>query len=111
VPSRQSDVSRRTACASPGYNLGVTKRAWLIPLIALVLAVALFVAGVVEWRMFSPACDTKLVGCRLALPPPHRLHPLRAELLWAASAFFGLVALGVGLWAWRRWGAGRKATV
>jgi hypothetical protein len=89
----------------------VTKRAWLIPLIALVLAAALFVAGVVEWRMFSPACPGDSVGCLLALPPPHRLHPLRAELLWAASAFFVLVALGVGIWEWRRSGTGRTATV
>ena len=78
------------------------KHPWLVWTIALVVAVAVFIAAVVTWRMFStlPGCPPN-ASCA-APPPPHRLHPLRAELLWAASGFFVLVAVGVGLRQWRR---------
>jgi hypothetical protein len=75
-------------------------------MIALVAAVALFMAGVVEWRMFSTVPRDSGF---LALPPPHRLHPLRAELLWAASGSFVLAGLGVALWHWRQSGTARPA--
>ena len=93
-----------------GYDLIVTKRPRLISTIALVVAVVLFVAGVVMWRLFStwPHCSGH-VYCGAPPPPPHRLHPLRAELLWAGSAFFLLVAIGVGLKQWRRPTTGRPA--
>ena len=84
-------------------------RPWLISTIAFVVAVALFVAGIVTWRMFStwPHCSGHF-SCG-APPPPHRLHPLRAELLWAASAFFALTAVGIGMWQWLRPTTGRLA--
>jgi len=90
-----------------GYDHRVTARGWLISTIALVVTLALFVAGLVTWRMFStlPACPPHVI-CG-APPPPHRLHPFRAELLWGASAVFALVAVGVGLRQWRRPTTGR----
>ncbi len=83
-------------------------RPWLIPTAAAVVALALFVAGVVTWRMMPgvrPCPPNSL--CFMPLPP-HRLHPLRAELLWVASAVFGLIAAGASLRHWRA-GAGQPA--
>lgn len=67
------------------------------------IGVALAVAGTVVWRMMSPSiaalearCSGRaLLGCGFAYPPPHRLHPLRAELLWAAAALVGLLAISL----------------
>jgi hypothetical protein len=72
-------------------------RPWLIPTAA-AAAVALFVAGVVTWRMTPgiPHCPPSML-C-LEVSRGHRLHPLRAELLWAASAVFALVAVGGSRW-------------
>jgi hypothetical protein len=73
---------------------GQSRRAWLVPVVAAVATVALFVAGVVAWRMTSGPVPPG----RFYFPashPPHRLHPLRAELLWAASVLFALVAISV----------------
>jgi hypothetical protein len=83
----------------------MTRSWWVIPTIASVAAAALFVAGVIEWRMFStlPACPADAF-CG-APPPVYRLHPLRAELLWAASAVFGLLAGST------RWRARRRPSV
>jgi hypothetical protein len=89
-------------------------RSRLVPALAAVAAIACFVAGVVTWRMFSPArgpvtfpCPANSLGCGYALAlAPHRLHPLRAELLWAASAALALVAVGTALLVNRR-GSGR----
>ena len=84
------------------------RRPWLIPLVASLVAVALFVAGVVAWRMTSmkvigQPCPPNMLCAELpGAYAPHRLHPLRAELLWAASAFFALVAVGTVLRLWRR---------
>ena len=78
----------------------VTRCPWLIPVIAVVAAVALFVAGVVVWRMTStpgPVSPGRRGIFFVYFPPPHRLHPLRAELLWAVSAVFALVAFATGL--------------
>lgn len=75
-----------------------TVRPWLIPAVAAAMAVAFFIAGVVVWRMMSQVQCHSVGGLTCVLLPPHRLHPLRAELLWAVSAVFALVAFGTGLW-------------
>jgi hypothetical protein len=65
---------------------------------AAVAAVALFVAGVVVWRMTSTPARPVSRGIGVVdLAPPHRRHPLRAELLWAASALFAVAAIGIWL--------------
>ncbi len=64
-------------------------------------SLALAIAGVVAWREMSPSiadlaagCSGRaLLGCGFAFPPPHHLHPLRAELLWAAASVTGLLAV------------------
>lgn len=84
---------------------------------ALVAGVALFAGGVVAWRMMSPvhAPSSCLPPCSNSLAPsfaaPYRLHPLRAELLWAASGAFVLVALGFALSGRRGRTAGHPAGV
>jgi hypothetical protein len=80
----------------------MVRRPWLVPALASLIAVALLVAGIVTWRMMSPpACQVAgAVFC--VATPAHRLHPLRAELLWAGSAVFALLAAGSGLWQWQR---------
>jgi hypothetical protein len=89
-----------------------------MPTVAAIAAVAFFVAGVVLWRMASPNLHVTS-PYHHAVPSallPHRLHPLRAELLWAASAVLALVAVGTGSRQWRRPqtvtgnGAGRTST-
>lgn len=73
-------------------------------------SLALALAGVVVWREMSPSiaaleahCSSRrTLGCGLAFPPPYRLHPLRAELLWAAAAVTGLLAVGQTLRPYRR---------
>ncbi len=83
-------------------------RPWLIPAVAAVVALGLFVAGMVTWRMTPGVRPCPPNSLCLTLLPPHRLHPLRAELLWAASAVFGLIAVGVSLRPWLA-GAGQPA--
>ncbi len=39
----------------------------------------------------TPPCPANHM-CFTTVVPDHHLHPLRAELLWAASALFALVA-------------------
>ena len=64
-------------------------------------SLALAVAGVVVWREMSPSlaelaarCSSRReLGCGFAFPAPYRLHPLRAELLWAAAAVTALLAV------------------
>jgi hypothetical protein len=66
------------------------------------MAVAFLIAGVVVWRMMSQGQTCKAVGgLSCVLMPPHRLHPLRAEVLWAVSALCGLVAIGLSFRLWR----------
>jgi len=85
-------------------------RPWLIPTAAAAVALALFIAGVVTWRMMPgiPYCPPNSL-CYLPLPA-HRLHPLRAELLWAASAVFALIAAAESVRQWRRPGAVRPTS-
>jgi hypothetical protein len=65
------------------------------------MAVAFLIAGVVVWRMMSQVQCHAVGGLTCVLLPPHRLHPLRAEALWAVSALCGLVAIGISLRLWR----------
>ncbi len=62
-------------------------------------SLALAIAGLVVWREMSPPFADFPDGHRLlvAFPPPYRLHPLRAELLWAAASVTGLIAVGLTL--------------
>jgi len=78
------------------------RRRLLVVVLALT-SLALAAAGVVVWREMSPSiaalsarCASRhTLGCGFGFPPPYRLHPLRAELLWAAAAASGLVAVGL----------------
>jgi hypothetical protein len=89
----------------------MVRRPWLLPVLASLMAVALLVTGVVTWRMMSPpACRVSgAIFCFAS--PEHRLHPLRAELLWVASAVFALLAVSSGLWQWRRLTTAPPATI
>ena len=68
-------------------------------------SLALAIAGLIVWREMSPSiadleahCSFRaLLGCGFAFQPPHRLHPLRAELLWAAAAVLGVIAAGLAV--------------
>lgn len=86
----------------------MVRHPWLVPVLASLIAVALLVAGVVTWRMMStpvllPSCPPNTT-CSLgpSLGSPYQLHPLRAELFWAASAVFALLAVGSALWRGRQ---------
>jgi hypothetical protein len=85
-------------------------RPWLIPTAAAAVALALFIVGVLTWRMVpgSPQCSPHTL-CFEAVPG-HRLHPLRAELLWAGSAVFALIAAGASVRQWRRPGTVRPVS-
>jgi hypothetical protein len=75
------------------------------------VAVTLLIAGVLTWRMMPGVrpCPPNAL-CGLTVLPVHRLHPLRAELLWAASAVFALIAVGASARHWRRPGAVRPVS-
>jgi hypothetical protein len=66
---------------------------WLLTGLAFIAAVVCFVAGLIVWSQMSqpPVCSSGYL-CAL-YGPPYRLHPLRAELLWGASAAFALLAI------------------
>lgn len=110
----------RFQSTGPDNVFGVARRPWLIPVAAAVAAVAPFAAGVVVWRMTGLALAPNAVpcladhGCAIygVRGPgiPHRLHPLRAEMLWAASALFAVVAIGTSLRQWRRPGTVQSVT-
>jgi predicted small integral membrane protein len=72
-------------------------RPWLIPAAAALVAVVLCLAGAAAWDMTAPVgtprCPANHICFATVLPDRH-LHPLRAELLWAAAALFALVASG-----------------
>jgi predicted small integral membrane protein len=71
------------------------RRPWLLPAAAALAAVALFVAGAVAWDMAAavgaPRCPANHI-CFATVVPDHHLHPLRAGLLWVASALCALSA-------------------
>ena len=89
--------------------MGHRGRALLTAWLAL-MAVMLLVAGTTTWRMRShvAACveSKPYVGslCEQipVAPAGHRLHPLRAELLWAGGAAAGAGALVLAASARRR---------
>jgi hypothetical protein len=63
-------------------------------------SLAFAVAGLVVWREMSLSWGTLAARCSGTLgcavfPPQYRLHPLRAELLWAAASVTGLIAVGL----------------
>ncbi len=110
VPVPDRDIVLRPAVRS-GARLvepfrGVSRprgmwRRWAIPGLAFVAALVCFVAGVVVWGEMSRQECPRDVICGLYIP--HRLHPLRAELLWGASATFA----AIGVWTtWRGWRGG-----
>jgi hypothetical protein len=92
------------------------RRRAIIALLTLT-ALALAVVGAVIWGEMSPslaareaqcaARSNRLGGCGLVLPPSYRLHPLRAELLWAAAGLLGLAAAALAL----RPRIGRRSTL
>lgn len=64
--------------------------------------VAFVIGGVIEWRMVSspPACPPGLV----CFSHSRRMHPLRAEVLWAAG---GLSICAAAAIRWGHWRARR----
>ena len=74
-------------------------------IVLVLIAASLLVAGTLTWRMTSPPTCPVPTGAlgyicedvhpsgtsRIFYAVPHRTHPLRAELLWAAG---GVAALG-----------------
>lgn len=69
-------------------------RPWLLPAAAALAAVVLFLAGAAAWDMTAPAGMPRCPAHSFCFTPvgDHHLHPLRAELLWAASALFAILA-------------------
>jgi predicted small integral membrane protein len=77
-----------------------SRRPWLVPVAIAVIAVGLLIAGIVTWQMTSSGGHCP-VNARCAFKP-HRHHPLRAELLWAASALLAIIAAEIALWQRRQ---------
>ena len=67
-------------------------------------AILLLVAGLVVWHQMSTLAGPPVMSgaLYLYLPEPYRLHPLRAELLWGASAAFAAIGVWACLQATRR---------
>jgi hypothetical protein len=67
----------------------------IVAWVAFAAAACLLVAGTVVWRQMSswPPCPSNAFCAPVV--PAYRLHPLRAELLWAA----GGLCVAVGIWA------------
>jgi hypothetical protein len=66
--------------------------------LALATAIITLVAGVITWdmRFAIPTCPPNTL-CYVSQPSDAHLHPLRAEMLWTASAFALVLAAGLGL--------------
>jgi hypothetical protein len=76
----------------------------VVPVAAAVLAVGLFAAGMIAWRMMSPvrSCPDGYL-CGLFDPNDrYQLHPLRAEALWALSGVFAVLAIASAFTSWLR---------
>ena len=73
----------------------------IVVLLLAMVALALAGAGVVVWQEISPSVAAQMARCTGGLAcgaiPPYHLHPLRAELLWAAAGLVGLFAVGIAL--------------
>lgn len=71
-------------------------RRGLVLILGLAVAVMLFVAAVAEWRMTAlppkQHCPPNAVCFYESVP--YRIHPLRAKLLWSASAVIAIGSLG-----------------
>jgi hypothetical protein len=76
-------------------------RPWLVPVAIAVIAVGLLIAGIVTWQMTSSHahCGARVAVCTAG---KHRHHPLRAELLWAASGLLAIIAAEIALWQRRQ---------
>ena len=78
----------------------MTHRPWLIPVFLAVAAVALVLAGAAAWDLTqpvrTPSCRANTLCYTPSPPDGHRLHPLRAELLWGASALCAVAAIAGG---------------
>ena len=79
---------------------------WLGPLILALVGVALLLIGLVVWREMSstPVCPPGTFCPPYG--PPHRLHPLRAEALWALG---GICLVAAACWAASGASRGRAA--
>jgi hypothetical protein len=82
-------------------------RGWVVSGAAMFIALCLFVGGVVAWRMTSipvqGVCPPRVV-CVPMVMQGHRIHPLRAEILWALSGIFVMVAFISAARPLTRWG-------
>jgi hypothetical protein len=86
-----SEAAEREAVARFGnphhLRLRLLDPTLVVLAVALTTAIVTLIAGVVAWdmRFAIPTCPPKTI-CYLAPPSDGHLHPLRAEILWAASA-------------------------
>jgi hypothetical protein len=74
----------------------ILRRRWVVPSGAALIAVGLFVAGVVAWGMTATTQHVCPDGVICGLFPPdqtRQIHPLRAEILWALSGVFMVAAV------------------
>jgi hypothetical protein len=82
-------------------------RARRVAITAAILAIGLFVAGVLVWTTMTSTehfCQPGVVS-NCTRPAAHvTIHPLRAEGLWALSGISAAVALLAGI----RWRFGRR---
>ncbi len=68
-------------------------RVWIVSVGAGVIAVSLFVVGLILWRMTGVTpYDCPSPGACGAVQH-HRLHPTRAEAVWLVSAVFAFIAI------------------
>jgi drug/metabolite transporter (DMT)-like permease len=58
----------------------------IAPVVLIIVGVALIAAGFGMWREMSPRFNCPNLYCAVQSQAPHRLHPLRAEMLWLAGA-------------------------
>ncbi len=71
---------------------GSSRRQWIVPCVSFAAAACFLVVGFVVWRqMPTLPCPPNAV-CTFTFPP-HRLHPLRAEFLWAAGGLCAMLGV------------------
>jgi hypothetical protein len=75
----------------------------LVSALFLTIGLVLAVAGVATWRMFwaLPKGTATYGPSRVTFlftPGPHRLHPLRAELLWGAGVVCVITSVALATW-------------
>lgn len=77
-------------------------RPWLVPAAIAVTAVLFLIAGVVTWQAMSSGVPCPAHEACTSAVKRHRLHPVRAELLWAISGLLAIIAAEVALWQRRQ---------